>query len=122
KRRQSPIRVPEIALTAQFLDRFAQRFGTRPAEWHSELGARKRARTWAAVAAGEVNVVVSAERAPTTTFTSPAATAAQVRARLRAPSSECHSAGRVPKRCAKRSRNCAVSAISGTRIGDWRRL
>src|SRR2546430_7138265 len=34
--RQSLVLMPEIALTAQFLDRFAQRFGTRPAEWHSE--------------------------------------------------------------------------------------
>ncbi len=41
--RQSLVLMPEIALTGQFLDRFAQRFGTRPAEWHSELGARKRA-------------------------------------------------------------------------------
>src|SRR5947207_676381 len=63
RRRQSLILMPEIALTAQFLDRFAQRFSTRPAEWHSELGARKRARTWAAVAAGEVNVVVGARSA-----------------------------------------------------------
>src|SRR5437868_8026060 len=37
RRRQSLILMPEIALTAQFLDRFAQRFGVRPAEWHSEL-------------------------------------------------------------------------------------
>src|SRR5262245_36199883 len=61
--RQSLILLPEIALTTQFLDRFAARFGTRPAEWHSELGARKRARTWNAVAAGEVNVVVGARSA-----------------------------------------------------------
>ena len=46
--------MPEIALTAQFLDRFAERFGVRPAEWHSEMAPRLRARTWAAVAAGEV--------------------------------------------------------------------
>src|SRR5437763_4073768 len=63
RRRQSLILMPEIALTAQFLDRFAQRFGVRPAEWHSELGQRKRARTWNAVAAGEVNVVVGARSA-----------------------------------------------------------
>src|SRR5947209_6888813 len=63
KRRQSLILMPEIALTAQFLDRFAQRFGVRPAEWHSELGARKRARTWNAVAEGDVNVVVGARSA-----------------------------------------------------------
>src|SRR5580692_10350174 len=33
--RQSLILMPEIALTGQFLDRFAQRFGVRPMEWHS---------------------------------------------------------------------------------------
>jgi primosomal protein N' (replication factor Y) len=33
--RQVLILMPEIALTAQFLDRFAERFGVRPAEWHS---------------------------------------------------------------------------------------
>jgi primosomal protein N' (replication factor Y) (superfamily II helicase) len=63
KGRQALVLLPEIALTAQFLDRFAQRFGVRPAEWHSELGLRKRARTWAAVAAGEVRVVVGARSA-----------------------------------------------------------
>jgi len=61
--RQSLILMPEIALTAQFLDRFAARFGTRPAEWHSELSPRKRARTWRAVAGGEVSVVVGARSA-----------------------------------------------------------
>ncbi len=50
--RQALILMPEIALTAQFLDRFAERFGVRPAEWHSELAPRLRARTWNAVAAG----------------------------------------------------------------------
>ena len=61
--RQSLILMPEIALTAQFLDRFAARFGTRPAEWHSELTPRRRARTWSAVAKGEVSVVVGARSA-----------------------------------------------------------
>src|SRR5271166_572560 len=61
--RQSLILMPEIALTAQFLDRFAARFGERPAEWHSELSPRKRARTWRAVADGEVSVVVGARSA-----------------------------------------------------------
>src|SRR5215212_3472678 len=50
-KKQVLILMPEIALTAQFLDRFAARFGARPAEWHSEIAPRKRARTWAAVAA-----------------------------------------------------------------------
>src|SRR5499427_408606 len=61
--RQSLILMPEIALTTQFLDRFAARFGTRPAEWHSELSPRQRARTWRAVADGEVSVVVGARSA-----------------------------------------------------------
>ena len=54
RKRQSLILMPEIALTAQFLDRFTERFGVRPAEWHSQLSPRTRARTWAAVAANEV--------------------------------------------------------------------
>ena len=61
--RQALILMPEIALTAQFLDRFAARFGVRPAEWHSELSPRKRARTWRAVASGEARVVVGARSA-----------------------------------------------------------
>jgi primosomal protein N' (replication factor Y) len=61
--RQSLILMPEIALTAQFLDRFAARFGVRPAEWHSELTPRRRARTWKAVADGQVAVVVGARSA-----------------------------------------------------------
>src|SRR3954467_7487191 len=61
--KQVLILMPEIALTAQFLDRFAKRFGVRPAEWHSEIAPRKRARTWAAVAVGEVSVIVGARSA-----------------------------------------------------------
>ena len=63
KRRQTLILMPEIALTAQSLDRFAARFGVRPAEWHSQLSPRLRARTWAAVAANEVSVIVGARSA-----------------------------------------------------------
>ena len=61
--KQVLILMPEIALTAQFLDRFAQRFGVPPAEWHSQIAPRKRARTWTAVAMGEVPVVVGARSA-----------------------------------------------------------
>ncbi|MEZ5788205.1 MAG: primosomal protein N' [Xanthobacteraceae bacterium] len=61
--RQTLILMPEIALTTQFLDRFAARFGVRPAEWHSELSPRKRARTWQAAAAGEAQVVAGARSA-----------------------------------------------------------
>ncbi|MCA6108774.1 primosomal protein N' [Bradyrhizobium cenepequi] len=61
--RQSLILMPEIALTGQFLDRFAQRFGVRPLEWHSELSPRTRARNWAAISGGEAAVVVGARSA-----------------------------------------------------------
>lgn len=58
--RQILIMLPEIALTTQFLDRFAARFGTRPAEWHSGVTSRRRARIWSGVATGEVSAVVGA--------------------------------------------------------------
>ena len=60
---QVMILMPEIALTGQFLDRFAARFGVRPVEWHSELTPRTRARNWASVAAGTARVVVGARSA-----------------------------------------------------------
>ncbi|HEV2544832.1 MAG TPA: primosomal protein N' [Methylobacterium sp.] len=61
--RQALVLMPEIALTAQFLDRFAGRFGVRPATWHSGIGGRRRERLRAGVAAGEVSVVVGARSA-----------------------------------------------------------
>jgi primosomal protein N' (replication factor Y) len=61
--KQTLILMPEIALTGQFLDRFAARFGVRPLEWHSELTPRTRARNWAALAAGEAKVVIGARSA-----------------------------------------------------------
>jgi primosomal protein N' (replication factor Y) len=60
---QALILMPEIALTAQFLDRFAHRFGVRPALWHSGIGARKRERLYEGVACGEVKVVAGARSA-----------------------------------------------------------
>jgi len=63
RKRQTLILMPEIALTAQFLDRFSSRFGTRPGEWHSQISPRKRAQTWAAVAANKVSVIVGARSA-----------------------------------------------------------
>ncbi|WP_336486427.1 primosomal protein N' [Methylobacterium nigriterrae] len=61
--RQALILMPEIALTAQFLDRFAARFGVRPAAWHSGIGGRRRERIRAGVASGEIAVVVGARSA-----------------------------------------------------------
>src|SRR6202046_5715094 len=63
QKRQALVLLPEIALTAQFLDRFAARFGARPTEWHSGLTERQRERVWTAVASGEAPVVVGARSA-----------------------------------------------------------
>ncbi len=67
--RQSLILMPEIALTAQFLTRFAARFGARPGEWHSGVSARNRARLWHAVLQGDVKVVIGARSALFLPFT-----------------------------------------------------
>ncbi len=61
--RQALILLPEIALTVQFLDRFAARFGCRPAEWHSEMTERERRRTYRAVMGGHARVVAGARSA-----------------------------------------------------------
>ena len=55
--------MPEIALTAQLLERFAERFGRAPALWHSELGAAARRRTWRRIAEGRERVVIGARSA-----------------------------------------------------------
>jgi primosomal protein N' (replication factor Y) len=55
--------LPEIALTHDWLDRFARRFGTRPAEWHSDVTSARRRATWRAVAEGTARVVVGARSA-----------------------------------------------------------
>ncbi len=62
-RRQALVLLPEIALSAQWLDRFERRFGVPPALWHSELGSRRRRETWRRVERGEAPVVVGARSA-----------------------------------------------------------
>jgi primosomal protein N' (replication factor Y) len=61
--RQALVLVPEIALSAQFVDRFRPRFGDRPAIWHSDLTPAKRRDTWRGVADGSVRVVIGARSA-----------------------------------------------------------
>ena len=61
--RQALVLLPEIALSAQWLERFAARFGCAPALWHSELGPARRRRTWRAVAEDRAPVVVGARSA-----------------------------------------------------------
>jgi primosomal protein N' (replication factor Y) len=61
--RQVVVLLPEIALGAQWLSRFEDRFGVRPAEWHSDLTQSTRRATWRAVAEGRARVVVGARSA-----------------------------------------------------------
>lgn len=61
--RQALVLLPEIALTAAFLARFADRFGAPPAEWHSAVTEGERRRCWRAAASGEAQVVVGARSA-----------------------------------------------------------
>jgi primosomal protein N' (replication factor Y) len=61
--RQSVVLLPEIALSAQWLARFARRFGEKPVVWHSEIGMAEKRRAWRAVAEGAAPVVVGARSA-----------------------------------------------------------
>ena len=61
--RQALVLLPEIALSAQWLDRFTARFGELPAVWHSEVTSAQRRATWRAVAEGKARVVVGARSA-----------------------------------------------------------
>jgi primosomal protein N' (replication factor Y) len=61
--KQVLILLPEIALTASFLERFQERFGAKPAEWHSDLAPRTREKVWRQVTTGQVRVVAGARSA-----------------------------------------------------------
>ncbi len=61
--RQVLILLPEISLSAQFLERFERRFGVPPAIWHSEVSPAQRRTAWAGVASDETKVVVGARSA-----------------------------------------------------------
>ena len=61
--RQALVLLPEIALTAGFLARVEDRFGARPAEWHSGITVTERRRVWRMVAEGGAQLVVGARSA-----------------------------------------------------------
>ncbi len=61
--KQVLILLPEIALTSSFLERFQDRFGAKPGEWHSDLSPRMREKVWRGVVTGEVRVVAGARSA-----------------------------------------------------------
>ncbi len=58
--RQALVLLPEIALTVEFLDRVEERFGARPAEWHSGVTVTERRRCWRMVGEGKAQLVVGA--------------------------------------------------------------
>ena len=60
---QALVLLPEIALSAQWLERFERRFGARPAVWHSDLGPRRRREAWRAICRGRARVAVGARSA-----------------------------------------------------------
>lgn len=61
--KQALILLPEIALSAQWMERFSRRFGVQPAVWHSEIGQRARRLTWLGAADGSASVIVGARSA-----------------------------------------------------------
>ncbi|MEX0276677.1 MAG: primosomal protein N' [Ruegeria sp.] len=61
--RQALVLLPEIALTAEFLTRVEERFGARPAEWHSGATMTERRRVWRMVGQGDAQLVVGARSA-----------------------------------------------------------
>lgn len=61
--RQALVLLPEISLSAQWLERFKRRFGAAPAQWHSDLTPATRRDTWRAVSEGRARVVVGARSA-----------------------------------------------------------
>ncbi|GAA3868639.1 primosomal protein N' [Celeribacter arenosi] len=63
KGRQALVLLPEIALTAEFITRVEERFGAKPAEWHSGVTMTERRRVWKMVGAGGAQMVIGARSA-----------------------------------------------------------
>ncbi|MGB7244302.1 MAG: primosomal protein N' [Sulfitobacter sp.] len=61
--RQALVLLPEIALTAEFLTRVQERFGAKPAEWHSGVTMTERRRIWRMVGQGHAQLVIGARSA-----------------------------------------------------------
>ncbi|MBO28951.1 MAG: primosomal protein N' [Rhodobacteraceae bacterium] len=61
--RQALVLLPEIALTEQFLTRVEERFGAKPAEWHSGATMTERRRIWRMVGQGQAQLVIGARSA-----------------------------------------------------------
>jgi primosomal protein N' (replication factor Y) len=55
--------LPEIALTSEFFNRVKNRFGEKPAEWHSGITLAERRRVWKMVSSGGAKLVIGARSA-----------------------------------------------------------
>lgn len=60
---QALVLLPEIAMTAALLDRFSERFGVSPVEWHSELSEKQRRINWHAIMRGQAKFILGARSA-----------------------------------------------------------
>ena len=63
KEGQILVLLPEIALTSQWMERFAQRFGSIAQLWHSSVPLSKRKSAWHRIATGAARLVVGARSA-----------------------------------------------------------
>jgi primosomal protein N' (replication factor Y) len=57
------ILLPEIALSAAWRARFTARFGVPPVEWHSDISAAQKRKSWRFILQGRASVVVGARSA-----------------------------------------------------------
>ncbi len=60
---QALVMLPEIALSAQWLERFKIRFGFQPALWHSDLGKSQRKATFRGILGGKLPAIVGTRSA-----------------------------------------------------------
>lgn len=61
--KQSLILLPEIALSNAFMARFEERFGVKPALWHSSITPAQRKKLWLQSAQGEAKIIIGARSA-----------------------------------------------------------
>ena len=61
--KQVLVLLPEIALTHQWLERFARNFGGKPTVWHSQQTPAARTKAWQATLTGEAKIIVGARSA-----------------------------------------------------------
>ena len=61
--RQALILLPEIALSAQWVERFEHRFGVKPALWHSDISHARKRKIWRDLIEGRSSILVGARSA-----------------------------------------------------------